>query len=193
LTEEFHDNESLLSRLRVLVGERSPMKFIGIEGFMGSGKSYLAKHLATIMPAWCMLGVDDCSLDLLYPEQASSAPRTEPYIECLDLDVLAVKLSDALARCPVVVIEGICLGDVLERIGESVDLMIYLKVIGHNGIWHDGMHLDNYESGGSDSFGKLHRDQLEYHSRMKPHEKADLLLVRVEDPQWPEGTYVAKR
>jgi len=31
-------------------------------------------------------------------------------------------------------------------------------------------------------FEDLHRDELEYHSRVRPHEKADLVLLRVELP-----------
>jgi hypothetical protein len=57
--EVFHDYDSLLSRLRALIVERSP-KLIGIEGFMGSGKSHLARRVATKLSA-TVVEADNCS------------------------------------------------------------------------------------------------------------------------------------
>lgn len=192
VTETFQDYDSLLSRLRALIEERSP-KLIGIEGYMGTGKSPLARCLAAEMNA-SVVETDCFSFDLLYPERASSIPRAEPYIDCLDLDVLAAKLADALASPSLVIIEGICLGDVLARIGRQVDLTIYLKVtpLVDPQPWHSYFDLEKYESG-SETFMGCTLDQLKYHSLMRPHEKADLMLIRVEGTPWPEGTYVAKR
>jgi hypothetical protein len=65
--------------------------------------------------------------------------------------------------------------------GKSADVTVYIKCIARGSrLWHRDFDLEDYETGGA-KFKKLHRDELEYHSRVRPHEKADLLLVREED------------
>jgi hypothetical protein len=71
-------------------------------------------------------------------------------------------------------------------------MTVYIKVMTRSGLWHGGLHLEDYELRGV-TFGNLLRDKMEYHSKTKLHERADLMLVRVEDEPWPEGAYVAKR
>jgi uridine kinase len=111
MPEEFPDYASLIGRLRALIDGRSS-RIIGIEGYMAAGKSHLAKRLAADLNAKS-IEVDDCSYKLLCPDADHDHLDGQPYLNCLDLNVLSVGLAEACDAHPVVIIEGICLRDVL--------------------------------------------------------------------------------
>jgi uridine kinase len=179
MPEEFRGYPSLLARLQVLILERSP-RIVGIEGYMAAGKSHLAKQLAVDLGA-ARIEADDCSFRLLHPDADDSHLKGQPYVGCLDLDELSRRLSAASDAHAVVIVDGICLRNVLARIGRHADLTIYIKCIARgSGIWHDMRHLEDYKADGPKGFSELDRDIHEYHSKVEPHEKADLVLIRLE-------------
>jgi hypothetical protein len=61
-------------------------------------------------------------------------------------------------------------------------IFVYLKRIGQNGLWYDGLHLEDFEAGRPIPGDMLepHRSDLEYHERVRPHERAELVYERVE-------------
>lgn len=157
--------EDLCTRLRSL----SPAAIAGLEGFSGSGKTHLADRLGALVP------VAVCHVDSF----AKKFDQPPTYIECLDIAGLRRALEQREQSRPTVV-EGICLRDVLAHVGQSPAILIYLRRIGRNGLWHDGLHLEGFEAGQGDT-REPHRSDLEYHVRVRPHEQADLVYERVEN------------
>ena len=101
------------------------------------------------------------------------SPEDTPFVECLDLEHLGTKIREALSSRAIVIVAGICLRDVLERIGRQADIVIYVKVVSrYSGVWHDKIQREQV--------CRPHRDAFDYHSRVRPHEKADLILTRTE-------------
>jgi hypothetical protein len=179
MSEEFRDYEALLARLRVLIRDQSP-RIIGVEGVMQAGKTPLAGRLAADLGV-AVVGLDEASYKNRNPERLESLPDGLPYRELIDLDALAGDLSGALDGRPLAVVEGICLRDVLGAVGRKPDMIVYVKCLSANsGLWHAGFNVEDFESG-SELFQGLHRDEMEYHSRVRPHESADLVFVRVEE------------
>ena len=73
----------------------------------------------------------------------------------------------------------------LPLVDVSPTIVLYLKRVGGNGLWYDGLYLEDFEAGRpiAGSTAEPHRSDLEYHARVRPHEKAELIYerVRVED------------
>jgi hypothetical protein len=81
-----------------------------------------------------------------------------------------------------VLIEGICLRGVLDRVQQRPDLNIYVKRLA-GAVWHDGFHLEEFESGegSEEDREEPHRSDFCYHSKIRPHEMADVIFERVEN------------
>ena len=112
---------------------------------------------------------------------ARKSEKPPLYTECLDLTRLRSTLEQReMSR--IAIVEGICLRDVLARVGVRPALFVYLKRIGGNGLWYDGLDLEAFEIGQPTAGGidEPHRSDFEYHVRVRPHERADLIYERVE-------------
>src|SRR5258708_2483742 len=143
--EEFSDRDAMLARLRALIEERGA-RIVGIEGFICSGKTHLGCQLATDLPAG-LIGGDDCTFKRLYPDRDLGYLEGQPYLANLDLGGLSAKLTEALSNQRVVIVEAICLRDVLARIGRGIDVAVYIKRLSHQSpFWHDGLTLENFET-----------------------------------------------
>jgi len=159
--------DALLQRIRTFEGG-----LVGIEGFRQSGKSTLADKLGEDVPAH-VVHTDDFS-----------TPRhnSPPYVDGLNLNALGDALRDTKQGDRLCPVEGICLRTVLDRCGLSADVNLYVKRIGENGLWYDQFHLEDFERGEGlpgDS-QKPHASDLSYHSRARPHDRADWEFIRVE-------------
>jgi hypothetical protein len=143
-----------------------------IEGFSDSGKTTLADYLGK------QLAISVFHLDSF----ARKFSRPPPYPECIDLAGLRGALDRREVSRPAIV-EGICLRDVLALINVSPVVFVYLKRTGSNGLWYDGLHLEQFEAGEPvpGDMAEPHRSDLEYHARMRPHEIADLTCKRITD------------
>lgn len=178
-TEEFKDYDALLVRLRALIRERSPA-IIGIEGVMQAGKTFLAKRLAADLHI-ALVEVDGASHKNRNPEHFCSLPEELPYMKLIDLDLLRGDLVGALSSGSPIIVEGICLRDMLAAVSRKPDMTVYVKCLSANtGLWHVGYDIEDFESE-SEPFEGLYRDEMEYHSRVRPHESADLVFVRIEE------------
>jgi len=158
--------DELCTRLR-----SSSPGLIGIEGFCSSGKSRLAEQLAQDLPAKVVHVDKYCT------------PRDDPppYPDGVDLPRLKETLIQ-LSPGDFSVVESICLRDVLARCGVAAKTYVYIKRVGRNGLWYDELHLEEYENGdgipGDEQ--EPHASDLSYHSKIRPHERADLSFSRVD-------------
>lgn len=143
---------------------------IGIDGFMESGKSRFVMQLAS------ELGGFRISFDS-YLEPGSDEPH---YIDKLHLKYLSEDLKKIREKFQIIVIEGICLLEVLDRIGFQLDYKLYVKRIGINGLWYDGDHLNDYMEGRAiqENGSSLHKSEFDYHAERLPHENVDYVYER---------------
>jgi len=152
--------------------ELAPGAIVGLEGFSGSGKTKFAHQLSLRL-----------SVNVQHVDSFATAFDNPPrYLDCLDLVKLRRALEEGEQSRPLIV-EGICLRDVLSRIGMSATTYVYVKRIGKNGLWYDGLHLEDFEAGNPipGDTAEPHHSDLEYHARIRPHELADLTYERVAD------------
>lgn len=100
----------------------SNLIIIGIDGYDGSGKTSLAAFLASKIPG-VMISVDD-----------HIEKHKDSYVPALN----AISLYRALQNHDgVVILEGVCLLSVVEKLGISLSCHIYIKQITEAGIWRD--------------------------------------------------------
>ena len=137
---------------------------------MNSGKSHLATSIAELL-AGAVVHMDDC---------ISTGHESVAYVERLDYLKLKQLLSTAGRGASVVFVDGICLREALARIEVVPALFVYVKRMGPNGLWHDGFHLEDYEADQNAVQNEPERSDLHYHSVVRPHERAEFVLHRVE-------------
>jgi chloramphenicol 3-O-phosphotransferase len=159
--------DKLLTQCRQLP---SPVLIV-VDGFSGAGKTTFAEQLAaSANGVW--LDLDD-----LLPETPPETATT--YAALIDASAVARRIEGSEA--PVVVVAGICVRDVLEAAGFVPVLKIYVKRLGANGMWHDGLDLEGFAADPGEPRHWLEVCDLEYHGRRRPHEDADFIFERVED------------
>ena len=100
---------SHLTELRRYTRNRR-FRLLAIDGPPGSGKTYAAQYLANELQTPC-IHVDDFLVE-----------HKGGYVNYIRYDDLEVALADGPA-----IIEGVCLLEILERIGASADLFIYVS------------------------------------------------------------------
>jgi hypothetical protein len=146
--------------------------YIGIEGYMNSGKTALARCLSYDL-CFPLVSLDDFVAirggDLAYPSRIARA-----------------KLSRELRRSgrkATVLVEGICLRAVLRHLPIRLTATVYLKRVSDAGLWHDGLSLEDFVAGNAldvdreEPFASDHR----YHAAYLPHQKANFMLERREN------------
>jgi len=145
-------------------------RYVVVDGFTGAGKSTFAESLAaSLQLPWV-------ELDSLLPPP--EAVQDESYVERLDLQALGRLLESAQGA----VIEGIQPWDALSGIVARTDATaVYLARCSNPAgslIWHDGVRI---EDGDGEGGNWLDRCELEYHRRVRPHQDADVLVVRISE------------
>ncbi|MGZ5164027.1 MAG: hypothetical protein ACXWIT_26655 [Burkholderiales bacterium] len=145
---------------------------VGVEGFTGSGKSSLADALAKDLGAF-VAHTDD---------YVTGEDESLPYPDRLDYGRIQSVVAGAIAGSAMVIVEGICLREALRRSGVSAGLLVYVKRLAENGLWHDGFHLEDYETEAAivENREEPHRSDFTYHSAERPHEQANIVFHRVE-------------
>lgn len=134
---------------------------VGIDGFDGTGKTTLAFALAKKLGG-IRVGLDS------YIEKDREADRYVGLLRLEDLQRDLIGLSCCFSH---VVVDGVCLSEVLEQIGGAPDYIVYVKKVSPQGLWHDGFHLEDYE-GGVEAGGWLERSVYSYHCQWQPHLRA---------------------
>ena len=143
---------------------------VGIEGFMASGKSFLATQLA-----------ETCGFAVLHTDDfVQGDDETRPYIERLDLPRLDLRFGQLSAHTPAIIIEGICLRQVATHASIPVSLYVYVKRIARSGLWHDELHLEDFEAGADTNAEEPDLSDMRYHAQVRPHDIANFEIHRPE-------------
>ena len=166
----FTDISELASAIRFRVVDAP--RYIGIEGFMGSGKSSCGESLAGLLGGM-LIDPDD------YAER--DRPVGE-YLAKLDLQRLADDLGGAGKKFPFVFVTSICLRDIESAISVRMSSRVYVKGIADSGLWHAGDSLKEYEEESIVPDDWIERCVLEYHARTRPHENSDFYFEHPELP-----------
>ena len=164
---EMQSFNELVECIRKIV-DSNVIEVIGIEGCLTSGKSYLGNQLIRAFKAR-LVSTDDSRNDKDH--------TSTPYLDTLDLSRMHTAIDDIMQTGKLVIVEGICLRSILKRIDLTADLFVYVKTLSENiddDVWHYGYDIESFEEG-----EKQHQEpyisDLKYHSRVRPHERADLI------------------
>jgi hypothetical protein len=161
--------EMIASRVRA-----SGIKWVWVEGFSQAGKSKFAAKLAHALAWEQVIHLDHMAIK--FEDQPKDSPR---YADHLDRDRIRVALQSEQP----LVIEGVCLQEVVQGMRTDRALRIYIARVSKPGtdslIWHDGTEILDAETR-LDEVSCLSIDIAEYHRRVRPHASADYVLVRIE-------------
>lgn len=154
----------------------SGRSWVWIEGFSRAGKSVFATRLANALQWTNVIYLDHMALPM------DQQPDSTQYADHLDRD----RIRAAIETNEPVIVEGVCLQDVVDGMRLDPPLRIYLARVSSPTtealIWHDGIELQEPERQANE-VNWLVLDTLTYHRRVKPHAHADRILVRVETDQ----------
>ena len=172
--EFFSDIDPIVGQIRVAYGAAPT---IGIDGFCGAGKTFLARKLSEALN----VGLISIDSHLVYRGTQSR------YVDRLDWAALDDSLNQRARAHRQVILEGICFLDVIKRLGicKNSVCWVYVKRLSHNsGIWHDGVSLEEFEESDSTSACIPEPDLsvLRYHSIFNPHRSANLEYRRIDRP-----------
>ena len=183
------DVAGLVQDLTRSLAERSA-RIVTVDGWQGSGKTTLAKNLAS------SLGLSRYELDDFLQEHRGG------FLEYLDYLQLTAALTEAFKKSRPILLDGICVLEVLQRIGLRPDVKVYVRKISASGIWHHGLKLDPSKTAEQvieedreiarrwaemegTKFGEsgepLAYEIIRYHYKYLPHETAQFYFNRVEE------------
>ena len=145
---------------------------IGVEGFMGAGKTSLTSWLANELSVQFLSADEFVAIHggcMSYPSRVSTKR-------------LSQALASAIRQGRPVFLEGICLRAIAHHLIHKPAAYIYIKRMAGS-FWHDGFHLEDFASvrSAEDDLHEPHLSDLHYHLRFSPHKKAALILERQED------------
>lgn len=175
------DLDGLIAALK----SRKP-KHVGIDGVDGVGKSRLSLHVARELNA-AVIELDE------YVEKNQGG-----YAAFINYSAVAAKIAES----PTFVLEGVCLLEVIGRLGVHLDCLIYVKRLSSSGLWADEDECEfplgieeairqsrrntelmlefearqegrQYTPGAADEPG-LTEEIMRYHAKHTPHEIADI-------------------
>ena len=151
---------------------------VGIDGIDGSGKSSLAQHLAREL-GWTHINLDD------YVEKDMGK-----YVEHVRYEQVQSMLNDTEGS---IIIEGVCLLAVLEKLQRVPELLIYIKIMSHYGIWYDeddcavNGDINDFIRDKRESlqefdvaFPELAEEIMRYHCHYRPQDKAHIVYERID-------------
>jgi hypothetical protein len=169
--------------------ESAGWRRIGIDGVTGAGKSFLADELSQALEV-PVLDVDD----YVHRNQGG-------YVDFVDYPAL----KSALASIPALILNGVCLREVLENLGTGLDGHVYVMRM-REGMWADEENcvfpdgvdaaIENLVSGTAmmarhfdepshhagfeqdDESLQLQFEVMRYHAAFVPQESADLVYER---------------
>ena len=149
---------------------------ITFDGCMLAGKTGLMREIAR------RLGMQGLDLDDFVDRQQGV------FVEALRLQELTAAIEQAHAKTGVVLLSGICMLEVLERIGRESNLTVYVQASNQEGM-PDDIDLIGAETGRRpdliEFFGELEDECFSYHARYRPCNGADVLFIRVLEQEQP--------
>jgi len=137
---------------------------------MGAGKSHLASSIGSRL-SLLVVHTDDV---------VTPANSSRPYEELVDYERLQTQIKKAAVLRLSVVVDGICLRNILARAGVSAAKYIYVKRMTEGGLWHDGFHLSSFEGDPGSTPGEPEQSDFMYHVEQRPHECSDYFFERIE-------------
>ena len=143
-----------------LVANLPALAVVGIDGWTGVGKTTLATNLAKTVAGRC--------LDL----DAFLERDRKHYVGAIRLDDLRSSLTHSDRP---LFVSGVCLREVMTRVGVTPDLNVYVKRMASWG-WADEDELNGnviQEVDPSGGGSVLRREMRTYHQRWQPHMAAD--------------------
>ncbi|MCF8088994.1 MAG: hypothetical protein K9K63_13095 [Desulfotignum sp.] len=172
----FTDEYELIQSIKNL-SLKSP-GIVSIDGIDGVGKSTLACKISED------LSLPRIEIDTFIQEQQGG------YIEHIDYYRLNEKIKQTIIAGHVIILEGICIQQVLKRLSLNSNTKIYVKVInviGNHYLWMDQMQFFPPGKSADEmiaermakrySLGHV-EDIIRYHYTFKPHENADYIFER---------------
>jgi hypothetical protein len=154
---------------------------IGIDGYNGSGKSYIAKIISTHIHG-----------ELIHLDSYTDR-GTGVYVKNIDDERLLKVYQKINKDLRAVIFDGICLLQVLEYIDVQPDLLIYIKHYSSDGYWIDDRLCDSkinledtlafikrMEPKDTSGIGNLDREIAIYHHTYNPIEKSQIIFSRID-------------
>ena len=148
---------------------------VSIDGVDGVGKSTLACKIAEEM------SLPYIEIDTFVQEQQGG------YIDHIDYDRLSESIKQAIITNHVIILEGICVQQVLKKLGLNSYAKVYVKVIDNYGFWMDQIRFFPPDKSADEmiaerkakrfSLGHV-EDIIRYHYTFKPHENTDYIFER---------------
>lgn len=142
-------------------------QLIGIDGCDGAGKTTLARALA-VQLGGIVVDLDD------HLEKHQGV-----FIPALKLNDVATQLTQAAKSGRVVIVSGLCLMEVFQRIGGKPDLLIYVQRNTQTDLPSNIVFLDA-EDGYTEQLGglsELDREIGIYHRNFQPRTSAHILFI----------------
>ncbi|MDZ7717608.1 MAG: hypothetical protein U5K72_02160 [Balneolaceae bacterium] len=156
-------------RKKLISGE---FGLITIDGRDGSGKSTLAISLANALDA------EHLEIDQYVNE------NKDGYSKHIRFNDLYKDYESSCRDYSIVILEGICIMNIISKIGVEPDISIYIKRIKDN-FWFDGLMLFNPDKDADQhiadrrlSDNSLQSEIIRYHYRYMPHETSDIVFER---------------
>ena len=176
-----NNTNALSSKIKCLI-ENIPSLVIGIDGIKGAGKTYIANQL-------CLnINISYIGLDSYVSKNDKSSFR-----ECFNYGKLERDINAILIRQKSIIVEGILLLEVLEKIRIKPSLLVYVEpgYTTADNIKEDFARIKNnsleeiieYYKHEKQSFGYLHNlnftldiEVADYHKKYNPVSKADFIV-----------------
>jgi hypothetical protein len=144
---------------------------IAIDRCDGAGKTALANQLGNLLDR------SNIDFDTFLNKHLGS------YVAALKLDELETAIRTTSASDQGLIISGVCMLDVLGRVGASADLIVYVERRSKRDILGD-FYILRCEEGFSIPenlpLSDLQKELCDYHCAFKPRSRADLIFVRQE-------------
>ncbi|MCF8083763.1 MAG: hypothetical protein K9M96_11755 [Deltaproteobacteria bacterium] len=158
--------------------ENLSLKFSGIvsiDGADGVGKSTLAGKIAG------ELNLPHIEIDTFVQEQQGG------YIDHIDYDRLSESIKQAIISNQVIILEGICVQQVLKKLGLNSNAKVYVRVINNYGFWMDRIRFFPLDKSADEMIAERKakrsplghvEDIIQYHYAFQPHENTDYIFER---------------
>lgn len=191
--KKFSDIKQLVDELKIRE-VCSKNLLIGIDGFLGAGKTYLADNLGKILGVNCanIIDIDDKERNY-YPRNNGSIIKYTDFNK-LKNDIINIQ------RKTSVIFSTACLLQILKEINISPDVYIYVKKMAKHidrapDTWLDQDNctfegdINEWGKQGLSETGNLinveqpttKKEVIQYHQEYKPHENADYLYNRYKE------------
>lgn len=157
-----------------IISDLSRGAIVVFDGFCGSGKTSLAQKISR------KLNIQHIDSDCYIIKQSD----TESYTLLLDIEHLKEIIETFIKRKKTVLFSGICAQETLGMLGVDPDYRVYVKKISSSGIWHDGLHIEefiNHEEPSGYYLQQPNKSDMEYHVKYEPQNKADFVHEHIRD------------